>query len=72
MKNISQERFMSRFAIGFTDQAPPLRRKNQRLAAVLSAARLLATTGLVALLIGLGWILATGDEAALTRLISLV
>ena len=63
---------MSRFAIGFTDQVHPLRRKNQRLAAVLSAARLLATTGLVALLIGLGWILATGDEAALTRLISMV
>ena len=63
---------MSRFAIGFADQAPTLRRKSRRLHAIVSAARLLATTGLVALLIGLGWILATGDEAALTRLISLV
>jgi hypothetical protein len=72
MEIISQERFMSRFAIGFIDQAPPLRRKSRSLAAVLSAARLLATSGLVALLIGLGLILATGDEAALTRLISMV
>jgi hypothetical protein len=72
MKKISQESSMNRFTEGFTEQASPLRRKNQRLAVVLSAARLLATTGLVALLIGLGWILATGDEAALTRLICLV
>jgi hypothetical protein len=72
MEIISQERFMGRFAIGFTDRAAPLRRKNQRLVAVLSAVRLLATTGLVALLIGLGWILATGDQAALNRLIGMV
>lgn len=63
---------MSRFAIGFADQATPLRRKNQHIAALVSAARLLATTGLVVLLIGLGWALATGDEATLTRLISMV
>ena len=63
---------MSRFAIGFADQAPPLRRKNQHIAAIASAARLLATTGLVVLLIGLGWVLATGDETTLTRLISMV
>ncbi|WP_294536230.1 hypothetical protein [uncultured Rhodoblastus sp.] len=63
---------MSRFAEGSNERPAPLRRKNHRLAAALSAARLLTTTGLVALLIGLGWILATGDEAALTRLIGMV
>ena len=63
---------MNDFAMGFTDRVHPLRRKNQRLAAFLSAARLLATTGLAALLIGLGWMLATGDEAALTHLVGIV
>jgi hypothetical protein len=72
MAMISQEKLMTGFALDLADQAPPLRRKGRRLSAIVSAARLLATTGLVVLLIGLGWILATGDEAALTRLIGMV
>ncbi len=68
----SQESFMSQFPMGFADRAKPLKRKNIRLAAIHSAAQVLATTGLVALLIGLGWIFATGDDAALTRLIGMV
>ncbi len=63
---------MSQFLIGFADRNRPLKRKNLRLAAIHSAAQVLATTGLVALLIGLGWIFATGDDAALTRLIGMV
>jgi len=68
----SQERFMSWFPISFANRAGPLKRKNLQLAAIHSAAQVLATTGLVALLIGLGWIFATGDDAALTRLIGMV
>jgi len=68
----SQERFMSEFPVSFADRARPLNRKNLRLAAIHSAAQVLATTGLVALLIGLGWIFATGDDAALMRLIGMV
>jgi hypothetical protein len=68
----SQEKFMSQFSISFAEQARPLKRKNLHLATIQSAARVLATTGLVALLIGLGWIFATGDDAALTRLIGMV
>ncbi|MGO9392849.1 hypothetical protein [Rhodoblastus sp.] len=63
---------MSQFPIVFADRGRPLKRKNLRLAAIHSVAQVLATTGLVVLLIGLGWIFATGDDAALTRLIGMV